>query len=130
MWHIHGTRRDRSSPIFSTSNLIILYCRFKAESKVHDNIQAELQKTSETFKGFERKDIKLKEDMKHLKAKLKKLGDKLTKDTTKAEVRLSRNHIFLEWTTACEYFAGQRLLDKVMHSPRSRSRAFVSFIDS
>lgn len=61
-------------------------CRLKAESKVHGDIQAELEKTRETFKGFERKDIKLKEDMKHLKAKLKKLGDKLTKDTTKAEV--------------------------------------------
>lgn len=72
-------------------------CRFKADSKVHAGIQAELEKTTESFKSFERKDIKLKEDTKHLKAKLKKLGDKVTKDTSKAEVRAG----FQLWICCC-----------------------------
>ena len=53
---------------------------------MHAGIQSELEKTNESFKSFERKDIKLKEDTKHLKAKLKKLGDKIAKDSAKAEV--------------------------------------------
>ena len=50
------------------------------------DIQSELDKSDEAMKGFERKDIKLREDMKHLKGKLKKLSDKIGKDAKKAEV--------------------------------------------
>ena len=45
-----------------------------------------MDKAEEAFKEFERKDIKLREDMKHLKTKLKKLTDKIAKDATKLQV--------------------------------------------
>lgn len=61
-------------------------CRYKADSKVHSDIQSELDKSDESMKGFECKDIKLREDMKHLKGKLKKLTDKIGKDAKKSEV--------------------------------------------
>ena len=52
----------------------------------HGSVAKELERANEEFKEFERKDIKYREDVKHLKAKLKKLQDKLTKDTTKMQV--------------------------------------------
>lgn len=54
---------------------------------MHAGIQAKLEESQEAMKGFERKDIKLREDVKHLKGKLKKLSEKLTKDAAKADVR-------------------------------------------
>ncbi|CAK0785709.1 hypothetical protein CVIRNUC_008920 [Coccomyxa viridis] len=59
--------------------------RFQKESKEHKAIQKELDAANERFKEYERKDVKLREDIKHLSAKQKKLLDKLAKDTTKAE---------------------------------------------
>eukprot|EP00884_Botryococcus_braunii_P019465 jgi/Botrbrau1/6201/Bobra.0344s0041.1 len=59
--------------------------RFEAESVEHTRIQTELERAHEDFKSFERKDIKLREDIKHLKTKGKKLKDKLQKDAAKAE---------------------------------------------
>ena len=50
-------------------------------------MQRELDAANERFKEYERKDVKLREDIKHLSAKQKKLTDKLAKDTAKAEVR-------------------------------------------
>lgn len=70
------------------SSHVIYKCRYKADSKVHANIQSELDKSDEAMKGFERKDIKLREDMKHSKGKLKKLTDKIAKDAKKAEVSI------------------------------------------
>jgi hypothetical protein len=63
-----------------------LMCRYKADSKVQAGIQSQLDKSDASFKEIERKDIKVREDIKHLKGKLKKLCDKLAKDTVKAEV--------------------------------------------
>ena len=48
-------------------------------------MQKELDAANERFKEYERKDVKLREDIKHLTAKHKKLTDKLAKDTAKAE---------------------------------------------
>ena len=52
----------------------------------HGSVAKELERANEEFKEFERKDIKYREDVKHLKAKLKKLQDKLAKDTAKMQV--------------------------------------------
>lgn len=49
-------------------------------------IQGQLEQADAAFKEIERRDVKVREDVKHLKAKLKKLADKLGKDTAKAEV--------------------------------------------
>lgn len=56
--------------------------------RVQAAIQGQLEQADAAFKEIERRDIKVREDVKHLKAKLKKLGDKLAKDTAKAEVGL------------------------------------------
>lgn len=52
----------------------------------HGAVAKELERANEEFKEFERKDIKYREDLKHLKAKLKKLQDKLSKDSAKMQV--------------------------------------------
>lgn len=61
--------------------------RYEAESSCYTNFQKELEAAHEEFKAYERKDIKLREDIKHLKVKAKKLKDKLQKDESKAQVR-------------------------------------------
>ena len=62
--------------------------RFKDMSADHGGVAKELERANEEFKEFERKDIKYREDLKHVKAKLKKLQEKLTKDSAKMEVGL------------------------------------------
>ena len=61
--------------------------RFEAEKKEHGRIQKELDAANERFKEYERKDVKLREDIKHLQAKQKKLADKRAKDSAKAQAR-------------------------------------------
>jgi hypothetical protein len=64
--------------------------RLKASASDRDAGQRQLEVSSATFREFERRDIKYREDLKHLKAKIKKLGDKLAKDEAKAQVRRAR----------------------------------------
>ncbi|KAI3438320.1 hypothetical protein D9Q98_000754 [Chlorella vulgaris] len=59
--------------------------KFTAVNGEHSAIAAELEKAHANFREFERKDIKYREDLKHLKAKLKKAEEKLGKDGAKAE---------------------------------------------
>lgn len=68
--------------------VIVHSCRFKDMSADHGSVAKELERANEEFKEFERKDIKYREDLKHVKAKLKKLQEKLTKDSAKMEVVL------------------------------------------
>lgn len=80
--------------IFSMKHAVVLMtgtccqCRFKDMSADHGSVAKELERANEEFKEFERKDIKYREDLKHIKAKLKKLQDKLTKDSAKMQVGL------------------------------------------
>lgn len=48
-------------------------------------VKKDLEDATLEFKEFERKDIKYREDIKHLKVKLKKVEDKAAKDMKKAE---------------------------------------------
>lgn len=52
----------------------------------HGSVAKELERANEEFKEFERKDIKYREDLKHLKAKLKRLQDRLAKDSARMQV--------------------------------------------
>ena len=70
--------------------------RFKDMSADHGSVAKELERANEEFKEFERKDIKYREDLKHVKAKLRKLQDKLTKDSSKMEVGLLLNKLPLQ----------------------------------
>ncbi len=59
---------------------------FNKEAAEHQRLQAELDKATEAMKEYERKDIRFQEEIKQLKAKLQKLADKQTKESSKAEV--------------------------------------------
>ena len=61
--------------------------RVKAEAKQHAAVQRELDAATERFKEFERRDVKLREDLKHLKARRKKLAERSQKDGAKQTVR-------------------------------------------
>jgi structural maintenance of chromosome 4 len=54
--------------------------QYNAALAEHAAIQKDLESVQEEFKEFERKDIKHREDLKHLKAKIKKLDEKSAKD--------------------------------------------------
>ncbi|BDA46592.1 Structural maintenance of chromosomes protein 4 [Coccomyxa sp. Obi] len=60
--------------------------KYETERKEHGKIQKELDAANERFKEYERKDVKLREDIKHLQAKQKKLADKRAKDAAKSQV--------------------------------------------
>ena len=49
-------------------------------------VAGELEAAGEEFRAFERQDIKFREDLKHLKAKVKKLQEKLARDEAKLQV--------------------------------------------
>ncbi|KAL0027544.1 hypothetical protein WJX77_009918 [Trebouxia sp. C0004] len=59
--------------------------KFKDMSADHGSVAKELERANEEFKEFERKDIKYREDLKHLKAKLKRLQDRLAKDSARMQ---------------------------------------------
>ena len=50
-----------------------------------DSVQVEMDKTSEDFKDFERRDVKFREDLKFMKSKMKKASEKATKEEKKRE---------------------------------------------
>lgn len=62
-------------------------CRVKAEGTQHAAVQRELDAATERFKEFERRDVRLREDLKHLKAKHRKLMERLQRDAAKHMVR-------------------------------------------
>ncbi|XP_074317799.1 structural maintenance of chromosomes protein 4 [Silene latifolia] len=51
--------------------------------KRHEDLDNELRKCKEQFKEFERQDVKHREDLKHIKQKIKKIEDKAEKDAAK-----------------------------------------------
>jgi structural maintenance of chromosome 4 len=55
------------------------------QRKEYDKIHAELKKTKEEFAAYERKDIKLREEIKHAKTQKKKLEAKVKSETKKEE---------------------------------------------
>lgn len=62
------------------------WCRFKEEKREHGAVQRELDAANERFKEYERKDVKLREDAKHLGGKAKKLHEKQARDAARAQV--------------------------------------------
>ena len=66
--------------------LLRCLCRAKSMGAERARVAGELEAASEEFRAFERQDIKFREDLKHLKAKVKKLQDKLARDETKLQV--------------------------------------------
>ena len=48
---------------------------------------AQLEAASERFKEYERRDVRLREDVRHLGAKARKLADRMARDAAKAQAR-------------------------------------------
>merc|ERR1712060_979661 len=63
----------------------------KVQSLGYDKLFLELKKTEEAFLSYERREIELKENEKHLKNKKKKLASKLTKNTNHEKESLSKH---------------------------------------
>ncbi len=61
--------------------------RFNEAKEINAALLKDLDAKQEAFKAFERKDLKLREDMKHLGAKKKKIQQKKSKDEEKSQVR-------------------------------------------
>lgn len=51
--------------------------------KRQEELDSDLRNCKEAFKEFERQDVKHREDLKHIKQKIKKLDDKIEKDSSK-----------------------------------------------
>ena len=56
---------------------------YDAQTAEYDSLHAELKATKDEFAAFERRDIKLREDIKHGKATIKKLEDKIKNEDEK-----------------------------------------------
>ena len=59
--------------------------RLKGEQAEHDGVAAQLEAANERFKEYERRDVRLREDVRHLGAKAKKLADRLARDAARAQ---------------------------------------------
>ena len=55
---------------YSISHFLFVICQ---------ELEENLKKSAEEFKEFERQDLKYREDLKHIKQKLKKLDEKMEK---------------------------------------------------
>ena len=75
--------------------------RVKAEAKQHAAVQRELDAANERFKEFERRDVKLREDLKHLKARRKKLVERAQKEGAKQTVREPASMTPYDYLRAC-----------------------------
>jgi septal ring factor EnvC (AmiA/AmiB activator) len=68
-------------PITQTPSLVV-YCHTPLTTRpfpASQKIEKELDSAKQQFAEFERKDVKMREDLKHLKEKLKKLDQKAKK---------------------------------------------------
>ena len=68
-----------------TENLSKFEAEFNQKNDAFNEIQKELGIATAEFKEFEKKDIKHREDIKHVKVKLRKAQDKADKDNKKAD---------------------------------------------
>ncbi|KAF0923368.1 hypothetical protein E2562_006275 [Oryza meyeriana var. granulata] len=58
---------------------------YNKHTKRQEDLENNMKSCKDQFKEFERKDVKYREDLKHLKQKIKKLEDKTEKDTSKID---------------------------------------------
>ncbi|KAG9456777.1 hypothetical protein H6P81_001285 [Aristolochia fimbriata] len=83
---LEGNLKDEREKIRNNSTkLKDLEVVYKKYMKRQEELDGVLRTCKEEFKDFERQDVKYREDLKHLKQKIKKLDDKLEKDAAKIE---------------------------------------------
>ncbi|XP_068664523.1 structural maintenance of chromosomes protein 4-like isoform X1 [Aristolochia californica] len=84
--------KDEREKICQTSSklkdLEVVYNKYL---KRQQELDGNLRTCKEEFKDFERQDVKYREDLKYLKQKIKKLEDKLEKDSAKIEETKKQN---------------------------------------
>ena len=61
--------------------------KFKAQATEMNEIQQNLDNSTKEFAEFEKKDVKFREDLKHMKQQVKKLDEKLAKESAKGKNR-------------------------------------------
>ncbi len=90
---MHGACREaRQGSVCQTVTVTTIHMhrrdarRMKAEGEQHAAVQRELDAANERFKEFERRDVQLREDLKHLKAKRRKLAERLQREGAKRTV--------------------------------------------
>lgn len=76
--------------------------KFKDTQKHEAAAVKDLNEAKESYSAFERKDIKLREDMKALKAKDKKLNDAIRSETKRTEDHEAKHEQYLEEKTVAE----------------------------
>ncbi|QCD77066.1 structural maintenance of chromosome 4 [Vigna unguiculata] len=57
---------------------------------LHEELDNDMRKCKEEFKEFERHDVNYQKDFKHISQKIKKLEDKLEKDSSKIEALMKK----------------------------------------
>ena len=72
---------EKSKQSEHKESLQVTEAKFKAQATEMNEVQQNLEKTSKEFAEFEKKDVKFREDLKHMKQQVKKLDEKLTKET-------------------------------------------------
>ncbi|XP_024402503.1 structural maintenance of chromosomes protein 4 [Physcomitrium patens] len=81
----NALKQERETYASHSAEIKELEMKLKKQTKHHEGIEGDLKSCSDQFKSFERQDLKYQEDLKHVKQKLKKLEDKIVKDTAKIE---------------------------------------------
>lgn len=74
------------------SRLSVIEKTYEATNAEYNRIHSEVERTSEEFAAFERRDVKLNEDLKHNKAQSKKLQSAVEKDVQKENELLTESH--------------------------------------
>lgn len=77
--------QEREKLLDTTNRLEEIEAGKADEQRQYDAIYRELEQTKEEFASFDRQDIQLKEEIKHLQATKKKLIAKIASETTKQE---------------------------------------------
>jgi structural maintenance of chromosome 4 len=74
---------ERMKCSFTQATVDELHERLRTQQKKHDKNYNELVQTREEFASYERRDIKLVEEIRHLKTQQKKLNEKIREETKK-----------------------------------------------
>ena len=76
---------EKSKQSEHKESLQVTEAKFKAQATEMNEVQQNLEKTTKEFAEFEKKDVKFREDLKHMKQQVKKLDEKLTKESAQKE---------------------------------------------
>ncbi|XP_043714593.1 structural maintenance of chromosomes protein 4-like [Telopea speciosissima] len=103
----------------------------KQQEELDDNLRT----CKDEFKEFERQDVKYREDLKHIKLKIKKLEDKLEKDSSKIEEILKECEDSTTWIPKLEegvpklqqcLLDEEKVLEEIKESAKVKTESYRS----